>query len=149
MKYEIKYKIRNKNKKGFIALISAIIIASMLLSLTITVSTASIFGRLNLLDSESKERSANLAEACVNQAILEISQGIYPQNKTIFVGPNTEDTCTIIKTSQNELLLEQSLIKAQSAINHAYSNLLFVVDGNYSIISWKECTNFSNSLDSC
>src|SRR5260221_11521416 len=63
------------NESGFIALISAIIISLILITITVILNLAGYFGRFNILDAEYKETSIGLAEASVDTAILEISKG--------------------------------------------------------------------------
>ena len=138
-----------KSDKGFIALMSAIIISFILIVITITLGMSSLFGRFNILDSESKERSYALAEACGDSAILEITYGTYSINKVINIGPTSYDTCTIVKTVADKPNVGESLIKTQSAINKAYTNLLITIDSDYNVLIWEECTNFTAADDSC
>jgi hypothetical protein len=139
-----------KNKQGaFIALISAIIISVLLLIITVSTSLTGIFGRFNVLDSESKERSVALAEACADTAILETTTGIYGVDEEKDIGPTIQDKCTIVSAELDEPAVGQTLIKTQSGVNKAYTNLRIVIDGDYSIISWEECTNLTNLASSC
>ncbi|MEN9390288.1 MAG: hypothetical protein RLZZ283_388 [Candidatus Parcubacteria bacterium] len=59
--------------RGYIALISAIIISTVLLTLTTTVSAVNFAGRENALYSEFKHTANGLAESCINQALLNIA----------------------------------------------------------------------------
>jgi hypothetical protein len=133
--------IIQKNQDGFIALISVIIISVLLLTLAVTVSTTGILGRFNILDSESKERSGALAEACADKSILETTQGIYSTNKIVNVGPTSQDSCTIISAILDSVT-GQTTIKTQSIINRSYSNLSVIIDANYNILSWEEIAHF-------
>lgn len=63
-----------KKESGYIALISAIVISSLLLIITFTANFSSFFARFNILDSEYKKVSTGLAEACAETAILEIAK---------------------------------------------------------------------------
>ena len=67
---------RNYNletQKGFIALMSAVIISIILLLIATNLSLTSFYGRSNILDSELKERSSALAEACADTALLKLA----------------------------------------------------------------------------
>ncbi len=121
------------------ALMSAIIIATILLAITLGLGFSGFFTRLNILDSESKERSAALAEACVDAAILDSANNLYQSNKTVSVG---KDICTII-SSQNTG--GQTLIKTQAIINGSYTNLKVIATNTtaFKIISWDECATFT------
>ncbi len=79
-------------EQGYIALISAIIIALVLLVMTAAVSQAAFFARFNALDAEYKRISLGLAESCVNVALLRISQsyGTPPSPDTIHVGTDDQ-----------------------------------------------------------
>jgi hypothetical protein len=116
-----------KQPKGFIALISSIIIAAILLLVVVEGSLSSIYSRMNSLDAESKERSVALADACVDALLLRISNGQTIQG-TVAVG---SDTCQITNSS--------SPYKIQAVYNTAYTNLLVGIDPDtLTILSWSE-----------
>lgn len=139
----------NKSDKGFIALISVILISFMLFAITYAVGMTSFLSRFNILDSESKKRSGALAEACLDQAILKITSEEYLQNQEILVGPKPEDKCVIISTTQNVPTAGKTIIKTQSVINKSYTNLFIIIDDDFNIIRWQECPNFTASGNSC
>ena len=60
-------------KRGFVALITAIILSLILIVITVTLNQSGFFTRSILVDSENKERSVGLAEACVDVAILRLA----------------------------------------------------------------------------
>lgn len=125
-----------KNRQtGFIALISAIIISVLLLTITFTVSMTGLWGRFNILDAESKERSSNLAEACADIAILNLAQSQPQPLNPVHV---ESDECNIVSITPGS----QTTIKTQAIINKAYTNLVVVINSDYSIVSWNEVLNF-------
>lgn len=63
---------RTTPQRGFIALISAIVISTILLSLAVTLGSSTFFSRFDVLNSEYKRISLGLAEACVNSALGKI-----------------------------------------------------------------------------
>jgi len=131
------------NKSGFIALISAIVIAFMLVIVTVALGMTSFFGRVNIFDAESKERSLGLAEACVDKAISSLALDFTPLNNVeINVGPSSDDKCTIVSTELNQPTGGQTRIKTKSVINKAYTNLTVVIDIDYETVSWDEVVNF-------
>ena len=121
-----------KTNSGFMALISAIIISILLLGVTLTISLTGFFSRFNVLDSESKERSIGLAEACVDAAVLD-----YTTNDTIASEyPVEGETCYIKDWSDISTTL--TLI-TQGEVNSAYTNIKVVIKlSDMSIISWEE-----------
>lgn len=60
--------------KGFIALISAIIISAVLIALVFSASTSGMYARFNALGSEYKRASLALADSCSNIALLRLAQ---------------------------------------------------------------------------
>ena len=76
--------------KGFIALMSSIIISIILLTLVVTVSASTFYARFDALGGETKRESLSLAESCMNMALLRLAQNpLYqpaPSGDTIAVG---------------------------------------------------------------
>ncbi len=123
-----------KNQQGFIALMSAIVIMVLLLAITSALGFSNFFTRFNILDSEDKEKSSALAEACADTAILNITQGTTPTALTdVSVGINH---CTIVSATS-------TFIQTQACINKATTNLQITIDNNDNIISWIEVPNLS------
>src|ERR1043166_3984600 len=63
-----------ENQKGFVALMSVIIISAILLTLIFTLNLSSFFARYDALGGDNKRVSLGLAEACVEAAKLKIAQ---------------------------------------------------------------------------
>jgi len=133
-----------REESGFIALISAIIISALLLTLAVTIGLTGIFGRFNILDSESKERSLALAEACADTVILKLS---VDQDYVLTAADHNitvigSDTCNIVSISPVPPRSFPITIQTQGVINKSYSNLIVVIDADYAIVSWKEVNHF-------
>ena len=62
--------MKKPRNQGFIALISAIIIAAILLLVATTGGLTGILARGDALDAELKARSVSAADACADQALL-------------------------------------------------------------------------------
>lgn len=147
---------------GYIALISAIIIASILLGLSFEVSTAGFFSRFNVLNSEFKRVSLALAEACANTAFLKLAQNYnydlaadpaYDAAKAelpLAVGANS---CSIKSLALGAPANQQetATIQVQAVYQQAFSNLKIIAklqdpaaapnpafSPNISILSWQE-----------
>lgn len=135
-----------KSGAGFIALMSAIIISVLLLAIILAVSLSGFFSRFNISDSESKQRSLGLAEACMDNASLSLIEnpGATIVNKIVAIG---SDQCTIVSGAQSTGL---NIVKAQAVINQAYTNLRIIFDPSLSrITSWQECPNLTSSASAC
>lgn len=126
------------NQGGFIALISSIIIALVLVTITFTLGFSGWFSRFTVLYAEYKEVSIGLAEACAETAILEIAKG------------NTPAANTIVSVSSNQCMIvsvvgsPQRAVKTVANYKNSYTNLKILVTrnaGNVTIDSWEECPN--------
>lgn len=140
--YSINPDPASQAQQGFIALMSALIIAVLLMAITLSLSLIGFFGRGNILDSEYKERSLALAEACGDMSMLRLA------NNPGYTGPETVtidgDPCTI----QSAMLSGgQYTVRTQakfpgSAGNPAITNIKIVASGtDLSLISWEEVPN--------
>lgn len=88
---------RHKNgEKGFVALVSTLLISAVLLVLMYTTSAGSFYVRSDALGTEFKRVSVGLSESCSNAALLKISQNYNytpdVNGDIVTVGP---DTCLI------------------------------------------------------
>ncbi|OGI69752.1 hypothetical protein A2643_03915 [Candidatus Nomurabacteria bacterium RIFCSPHIGHO2_01_FULL_39_220] len=121
------------------ALISAIIISAILLLIVTNQSLTGFYGRSNILDSEMKERSSALAEACADTALLRLAANpAYAGGEKIIIDSGE---CTIISIDTNG-----SHIKTQGKFNNAYTNLRITIDtADFTVQSWEECSNLTAS----
>src|SRR3989344_8636029 len=62
------------SKNGYVALTAILLISFILLSVIITASSSGFWSLSSFLNRESKEISLNLAESCLDQAIVNIIQ---------------------------------------------------------------------------
>ncbi|MEK7087597.1 MAG: hypothetical protein AAB958_02765 [Patescibacteria group bacterium] len=140
------------NKNGYIALISTVIIAIILMTITFALGFRSFFARINVLDSEFKEKSIGLAEACADTAILKLQAlnddefgdySLSPPGETIPVG---DDSCIIYSISGFGTKIIQVQGKyPQTGNKISYTNLRIVVSkpfGKIEVESWEEIGNF-------
>ena len=127
---------------GFTALMSAIVLSFLLLTVAVTIGTVGLNNRLNISETEFKERSLNLAEGCVDIAISSINDGFFPSNLTITIGENSEDKCIIVSALHGVPAANLYEIKTRSDIQNAVTNLKVVLDKNKNVITWEEVSNF-------
>ena len=120
---------------GFVALITAIILSAILLIITTTLNQTSFFTRSNLLDSEYKERSAGLAEACIDIARLKLANDprYSGSEPSIPIGTNSCEIRPIVGNT----------IETKAVYNSAVTNLRVVINpADISVVSWEEVSSF-------
>jgi len=132
----------NKNSQfasgGYIAIVSTLIISILLMTVVFATSYSGFVGRFNVLNTEFKERSSALAEACVDTALLKLSQNSsYSGNENISVG---SDSCSILAI---ESPTGQKIIKTKAIFQNSVTNLKVVAtSSDLSIVSWEELPKF-------
>ena len=126
--------LKIEKDSGFVALITAIILSFILIITTATLNQTSFLARGMLLASEYKERSAALAEACVDVARLKlVNNASYGGNETISIGSGD---CDIRPITAN-------IIETRAEYQKAFTNLKVVVSSSsLSVISWDELVSF-------
>ena len=128
-----------KKQSGFVALITAIVLSLILIIITTTLNQTSFLTRSMLLDAEYKERSAALAEACVDVARLKLA------NDATYVGSELgvlvgADTCDIRPISISG---SQKVIETKASFRGATTNLRVLVNfSDLSVFSWTEIQAF-------
>lgn len=127
-----------KYNEGMIALMSAIILSVILLMLAVTLSFTGLNNRFNVLDSEVKEYSSTLADACIDVALLGFAQNSsYAGNINTIVGG---DTCYVGPVTT---IGSQKIFKTRGIHSNFYTNLKVVIDAtNFSVISVEEVLVF-------
>ena len=117
---------------------SAILIAVLLFTITITVGMEGFFGRSHVLDAEEKTKSRALAEACIRVGLLKLAVNpAYTGSETIAVGG---DSCDIRPVA---ILGGAYRIETQGVSRDAYTNIrIFAGPALFSISSWEELAAF-------
>jgi hypothetical protein len=125
--------------KGFIALMSAIVISAILIVATVTGSLTGFYTRFNVLDSEFKNRSTALAEACADVLLYKLG------NDSGYNGPDMNyavgsDTCNIFAATNPGAT--PRVFKLQGIYQHSYTNLQLTVDvDTLTVTAWQETAN--------
>lgn len=148
-------KLNYNNQDGFIALMSVIIISAILIVLVVIISTSSFFTRFNVLDYENKKVSNFLAEACVENALVNLAKDpSYHPTDTINGDKVTVDlasankTCRICQISGSGTFVDPYAIKTRAVYSNAYTYFAVKAEsapGNLKIDSWDEQTSYSGS----
>jgi hypothetical protein len=111
---------KKSQESGYIALISAVIISATLMVIVFGSSFSGFLTRFNLLDSEYKERSYELAFACLNIAKLKLATDSgYLGNEIITIGT---DTCQILPITM------AGTVRTKAVISQAVTNLEAVLN---------------------
>ena len=136
---------RDRKKDGYIALMSAVVIAVLLTVVVFVVSFQGFLTRMIVLDSEAKEIANYLAEACVAAAILKIAENSkYPGGETIAVGKK-QCYIRLIKEEGSQKIVEVQASSSVSANDYSYVNLRIVLEINseqLKVVSWQELAEF-------
>lgn len=103
-KYMNVFFMQKQNTRGFIALMSSVIISTVLLGLALTAGASGAFSRFDALNAEYKRVSLALAESCANSALLKIAQNYNyaPAGEVVTIGVDGQgrtETCTIKSVS--------------------------------------------------
>ena len=118
-----------KKERGFVALLSVVIICLALLLAVVGIGQRGIAGRFALLDLERKAQADSYARGCVEMA--RVSVGNDPSyavsNRTLIVGSGT---CTLVSVSANTPTLGQSRIQATSTVNGSHTRLEAVINAS-------------------
>ena len=129
----MKYQIQDCNK-GFIALMSAIIISAILIIVSAIVGLQGFYGRWNVLDAEEKEESLAVAEGCADMVILELKNDVSYSGNTNF---DLYGCVCTVGNIDNQGWKES--FSVQSSCQDFYSDLnISVYTSNQSVISWEE-----------
>jgi hypothetical protein len=106
-------------QKGFVALITVLILSAVLMVGVVTLAQYSITARYSLLDLENKTKSENLANACVAVArIAVVNDPLFSAtNKIVAVG---SETCTIesVTTSGSNRRVKVSAVVRGATTNY-------------------------------
>ncbi len=131
-------KVSTHQNKGFVALISIIIISVVLLATTLSLAQFGIANRFFILDLENKRASEKLAEACVHIARVSVyNNSAYEFNSTnARTVPIDTLTCTINSISRNN---NESTVVVTAIQHNAITHYRVVIDNtNGSFLTWTE-----------
>ncbi|MEO8637467.1 MAG: hypothetical protein ABI430_01020 [Candidatus Taylorbacteria bacterium] len=137
----------SKKEKGFIALISVILISLIMTTIVFTLNLGGFSARFNVLDSEFKEMSSSFAKSCRDIALLKLStnSAYSPSSggdEISLSETETEHKCTIFSIMPQGVDL---LIRTRSRFQNTYSNvetLAKETGGIWSIVSSNEIAQF-------
>jgi Tfp pilus assembly protein PilX len=141
--------------RGFIVLTSTMIMSTVLLIMMFTIGVIVFLSRLSVLDTEQKQGSVMLAEACVQTAFLNIAQNTSyapaSGGECVSVSDSCEESypvyvCKICSVTENS---GEYTVRTRAALGGAYTNLEVqgtLVSNNYAIVSWREVGTYSGAI---
>ncbi len=130
----------SEHNRGFVALISIIMLSVVLLATTLSLAQFGLANRYFLLELENKNVSVKLAEACVHIARIQVYNNPLHTVTTAVTLPVDGFECTIVSVDPDS---DESTVQARGVMGTAITNLEVVVDSNDGeFISWHEVQNF-------
>ena len=127
--------------RGFVALISAIVVSFVLLIAVVTLGMRGITGRMYLLDVERKNTSYALAESCVAIATIKIANDP-DYSATNVSAPVGSETCTIVRVTPNTPTATRATLVTRGVKDGATTYLTVVIDEvSGTPVSWREIPN--------
>jgi len=124
--------------KGFVVLISVVILSVVLLMIAQTLSLSGYFQGLSIISFESRERSYALAYSCLDRAYANLWQDFdYLGNETIVIGDYTciIDTLLYVEISPTEV---NTIIESYATVDSVTTTLQMTIDPDFNILSFKE-----------
>lgn len=134
--------MKTKNR-GFAALTSVLIIATVLLSTTASLSLGALNARLNVADAENKAASEALAKSCARRALLDLALG-QARTGAVTIDDSTVPpmTCLIRRAETNtdgNYVVRTGAEWPQRGYRRAVTELEVVSrSSDLQIISWRE-----------
>ncbi|MDB5188191.1 MAG: hypothetical protein JWO50_711 [Candidatus Kaiserbacteria bacterium] len=114
-----------KENRGFIALISVLIISAILLTLMVTVGFSGWFARADVLTSEQYRDAQMESQGCIDIALRIIATAADPSTYTVHnqnVILNSNHACTIVSiVHEGNKIIIITMAKEGNAISHRKS----------------------------
>ncbi len=120
--------------RGFVALITAIVLSLILITVAVALNRIGFLTRSETLDSEYKNRSSALAEACADIALLKLANNpSYSGNESIPVG---SDNCLILTFNPAP---DPIIFETKATFQEATTHLrIKIAKSDLSVVSWDE-----------
>ena len=129
--------LSKKYNRGFVALITVIVISLILILVSITLSQSAFLSRSVVSDSENKEKSISIADACADTARLKlITDHTYSGNESVPIG---SESCFIRPVLTNTPSIGESTIEVKASIRDSVTNLRVVINTTtHLVLEWDE-----------
>jgi len=139
--YPITQLLNFSNQKGFIALISVLIIAALVLAISIGVSLRSVEETNMSLGEQESHRALALADLCAEQALMKLLSVLdYSGNESIIIDGESCDILTIGGSGNSD-----RTVQTRSTVS-GYTKKVEVevsrISPTMEIVSWEEVADF-------
>ena len=124
-------------QKGFIALISSIIISFVLLFTALSLGQTGMIARLSLLSFEEKAMSAAYAEGCSDAAHVALLNNPLYNTATRTISLNN-DSCSFWVLQKTA---DESEVLSHARVRNAETNLQYIINHNGVVLSKEETVN--------
>lgn len=136
---------RRQTQRGFVALMSAIIVSAILIGLMASGGLAGFYARFDALGTENKREALALGESCINAALLALATSTDPtrlslNDEIVDIGADAEGrpmTCVIKDIMHSGL---NATIDAYASSDDSFANLSVtaVLTPSIQIVSWDD-----------
>jgi hypothetical protein len=128
--------------RGYVALVSALIISAILTALIFTESTSTFWARFDQLNRENRHQAYLLAESCLYEGLLLYAEDPSTSRSSAQVAVDAHTSCILDSTKvQNGVVT----IVAHAKVKNVYSIMSVTATKNssgvLSITSWRELTS--------
>ena len=133
--------IEQTDARGFVALVSVVIISAMIAILVFTLGAVSFLVRFDEIDAASKEQSEHLAANCVREALVRIAQDpdyapeaagdCISAGNTCSEGPYACRICAVSVGFPKHII-------ARAVFRHAYTTYRVTIEDTLAITRWQE-----------
>ncbi len=129
-------------ERGFIALVSALIISVVLLSIVIVSGMGSFYARMDALGKEQAAQARSLASSCVDVALLALATSTQPlafiiSGRRVNIDEPKGETCIIDTLTAGTATVS---IHTHASVGSSYSSISAAASTSprISISSWRE-----------
>jgi hypothetical protein len=131
-------KLEIKNNQGYIALISVLIISAIAVAITISLIFLGLGASRSSLAIQQSAQAKVMANACVNQALLEIAENDFIGTDNLI---STQGSCSYLVTDLGGTNRD---VRAEAIVGAATRRVQVLVDQTspVNITSWQEVSDF-------
>lgn len=130
-----------KNKKGYIALISVLVISAVALSIAISTLLLGVGSIKTAFSLEQSSQAQALADSCLEVALQKISQGM-ASNKSMEINEEFGSCSSFIFSENGNVYLINARGETDGVVKKIQARVKIISPGNTNFISWQEVADF-------
>jgi hypothetical protein len=133
-----KNKEQLNNQQGYIILVSVLVISAIAVAITISLIFLGLGASRSSLAYQQSAQAKNLANACVNQALLEIAESDFTGSASLDF---ENGSCTYLVTNLGGINRD---IRGEAVVNNVTRRVKVLIDqiNPVNITSWQEVVSF-------